>query len=96
MKTLVETSLFDLFASYINGAGPAAGELPAAYDDFVDRLAALSPEGDLVGQLRRLNYTKIELTFMRQACDGMAAAATFFMTCSSARHWRCWMRKRKC
>ena len=55
MKTLVETSLFDLFASYINGAGPAAGELPAAYDDFVDRLAALSPEGDLVGQLRRLN-----------------------------------------
>ena len=65
MKTLVETSLFDLFASYINGAGPAAGELPAAYDDFVDRLAALSPEGDLVGQLRRLNYTKIELTFMR-------------------------------
>ncbi len=90
MKTLVETSLFDLFASYINGAGPAAGELPAAYDDFVDRLAALSPEGDLVGQLRRLNYTKIELTFMRRA------AATFFMTCSSARHWRCWMRKRKC
>ena len=71
MKTLVETSLFDLFASYINGAGPAAGELPAAYDDFVDRLAALSPEGDLVGQLRRLNYTKIELAFMRQACDGM-------------------------
>ena len=66
MKTLVETSLFDLFASYINGAGPAAGELPAAYDDFVDRLAALSPEGDLVGQLRRLNYTKIELAFMRQ------------------------------
>ena len=45
--------------------------MPAAYDDFVDRLAALSPEGDLVGQLRRLNYTKIELAFMRQACDGM-------------------------
>ena len=71
MKTLVETSLFDLFASYINGAGPVAGELPAAYDDFVNRLAALSPEGDLVGQLRRLNYTRIELAFMRQACDGM-------------------------
>ena len=72
MKTLVETSLFDLFASYINGAGPVAGELPAAYDDFVNRLAALSPEGDLVGQLRRLNYTRIELAFMRQVCDGMA------------------------
>ena len=27
---------------------------------------------------------------------GGAPPATFFMTCSSARHWRCWMRKRKC
>ena len=33
MKTLVETSLFNLFASYTNGAGPALGELPAAYDE---------------------------------------------------------------
>ena len=72
MKTLVETSLFNLFASYTNGAGPAAGELPAAYDDFVNCLATLSPAGDLTGQLRRLNYTKIELAFMRQACNGMA------------------------
>ena len=72
MKTLVETSLFNLFASYTNGAGPAAGELPAAYDDFVNCLATLSPTGDLTGQLRRLNYTKIELAFMRQACNGMA------------------------
>jgi hypothetical protein len=39
MKTLVETSLFSLFASYTNGAGPAASGLPAAYDDFVNRLA---------------------------------------------------------
>ena len=72
MKTLVETSLFNLFASYINGTGLAVSELPAAYDDFVNRLARLSLEEDLVGQLRRLNYTRIELTFMRQACDGMA------------------------
>ena len=72
MKTLVETSLFNLFASYTNGAGPAAGELPAAYDDFVNCLATLSSAGDLTGQLRRLNYTKIELAFMRQACNGMA------------------------
>ena len=27
MKTLIETSLFNLFASYINGSEPAAGEL---------------------------------------------------------------------
>lgn len=72
MKTLVETSLFNLFASYTNGAGPAAGELPAAYNDFVNCLATLSSAGDLTGQLRRLNYTKIELAFMRQACNGMA------------------------
>lgn len=71
MKTLVETSLFNLFTSYMNGIGTSAGELPAAYDGFVDRLATLSPESDLTGQLRRLNYTKIELVFMRQACDGM-------------------------
>lgn len=45
MKTLVETSLFNLFASYTNGAGPAAGELPAAYNDFVNCLATLSPAG---------------------------------------------------
>lgn len=51
MKTLVETSLFNLFASYTNGAGPALGELPAAYDDFVNCLATLSPAGDLTGQL---------------------------------------------
>lgn len=72
MKTLVETSLFNLFASYTNGAGPAAGELSAAYNDFVNCLATLSSAGDLTGQLRRLNYTKIELAFMRQACNGMA------------------------
>lgn len=71
MKTLTETSLFYLFSSYTNGAGPAAGELPAAYDDFVNRIAMLSPEGDLTGQLRRLNYTRIELAFIRQTCDGI-------------------------
>ena len=68
----METSLFNLFASYINGIGLAVSELPAAYDDFVNCLATLSLEEDLTGQLRRLNYTKIELAFMRQACDGMA------------------------
>ena len=77
MKTLVETSLFNLFASYTNGAGPALGELPAAYDDFVNCLATLSPAGDLTGQLRCLNYTKIELAFMRQACNGMDASSWY-------------------
>lgn len=72
MKTLIETSLFNLFASYINGSEPAAGELPAAYDHFVTCLAELSQDEDLTGQLRRLNYTKIELAFMQQTSNGMA------------------------
>lgn len=71
MKTLIETSLFNLFASYMNGSEPAAGELPAAYDHFVTCLAELSQDEDLTGQLRRLNYTKIELAFMQQTCNGM-------------------------
>ena len=45
MKTLVETSLFNLFASYTNGAGPALGELPAAYDDFVNCLLRFHRQG---------------------------------------------------
>lgn len=71
MKTLTGTPLFNLFASYLNGSGPAAGELPAAYDDFVTCLAGLSLDGELTGQLRRLNYTKIELAFMQQTCNGV-------------------------
>ena len=71
MKTLLETSLFNLFASYINGSELMAAELPAAYDHFVTCLAELSQDNDLTGQLRRLNYTKIELAFMQQTSDGM-------------------------
>ena len=71
MKTLIETPLFNFFASYLNGSEPATGELPAAYDHFVTSLAELSQDGELTGQLRRLNYTKIELAFMQQTCNGM-------------------------
>lgn len=71
MKTLIETPLFIFFASYLNGSEPVAGELPAAYDHFVTSLAELSQDGELTGQLRRLNYTKIELAFMQQTCNGM-------------------------
>ena len=71
MKTLIETPLFNFFASYLNGSEPTAGELPAAYDHFVTSLAELSQDGELTGQLRRLNYTKIELAFMQQTCNGM-------------------------
>lgn len=71
MKTLIETPLFNFFASYLNGSEPVEGELPAAYDHFVTSLAELSQDGELTGQLRRLNYTKIELAFIQQTCNGM-------------------------
>ena len=71
MKTLINTSLFNLFTAYINGTERAAGELPAAYENFVDLLAELPQDEDLMKRLRRLNYTKIELAFMQRICNGM-------------------------
>ena len=71
MKTLIETPLFNLLASYMNGTQHAAGELPAAYDHFANLLAELPQDEDLSVRLRRLNYTRIELAFMQQTCNGM-------------------------
>ena len=71
MKTLIETPLFCLFASYINGSKLAADKLPTAYDNFMTCLTRLSQDEDLIKQLRRLNYTKIELSFMQQICNKM-------------------------
>lgn len=69
MRTLTDTPLFGMFTSYVEGSELMPGNLPAAYDDFVELLAGLPQTGDTVGQLRRLNYTRIELSFMRQTCD---------------------------
>ena len=71
MKTLINTSLFNLFTAYINGTERAVEELPAAYENFVDLLAELPQEEDLMKRLRRLNYTKIELAFMQRICNDM-------------------------
>lgn len=68
MRTLMDTSLFKLFASYLNGMELAAGELPAAYENFVNLLAEL-PQEEAVKQLRRLNFTRIELAFMKNALN---------------------------
>lgn len=46
-------------------------DLPAAYDDFANQLAELSQDEDRMKLLRRLNYTKIELSFMQQTCNVM-------------------------
>ena len=61
MKTLINTSLFNLFTAYINGTERAAGELPAAYENFVDLLAELPQDEDLMKRLRRLNLSLIHI-----------------------------------
>lgn len=71
MKTLTDTTLFDMFTSYMSGSELAAGSLPAAYDNFAALLAELPEDEDRIKQLRRLNYTRIELAFTQQACNAM-------------------------
>ena len=63
MRTLTNTLLFNMFTSYITGSELIPVELPAAYDDFVNLLAGLPQDEDRIGRLRRLNYTRIELSF---------------------------------
>lgn len=71
MRTLTNTLLFNMFTSYMTGTKLVPEELPAAYDDFANQLAGLPQEGDGMWQLRRLNYTRIELSFIQQTCNGM-------------------------
>ncbi|WP_347146558.1 RteC domain-containing protein [Parabacteroides goldsteinii] len=71
MRTLTNTLLFNMFASYMRGSELMSEDLPAAYDDFANQLAELSQDEDRMKLLRRLNYTKIELFFMQQTCNVM-------------------------
>lgn len=70
MRILIETTLIAMFTSYQNQMELAPGELSAAYEEFVSLLAEIVDD-DRIGHLRRLNYTKIELTFLKKACDVM-------------------------
>lgn len=60
-----------MFTSYITGSELIPVELPAAYDDFVNLLAGLPQDEDRIGRLRRLNYTRIELSFIQQISNAM-------------------------
>ena len=71
MRTLTNTLLFNMFTSYMTGSELMSEDLPAAYDDFANQLAELSQDEDRIKLLRRLNYTKIELSFMQQTCNVM-------------------------
>lgn len=71
MRTLTNTLLFNMFTSYMIGSELMSEDLPAAYDDFANQLAELSQDEDRMKLLRRLNYTKIELSFMQQICNVM-------------------------
>ena len=70
MKTLIETTLVTMFTTYLNREDLTPGELPAAYDEFVSLLSEISDD-NRISHLRRLNYTKIELSFLKQMSDGM-------------------------
>lgn len=70
MKKLIETTLITMFTTYLNRENLTPGELPAAYDEFVILLSEFSDD-DRIRHLRRLNYTKIELSFLKQMSDGM-------------------------
>ena len=71
MRTLTNTLLFNMFTSYMTGSELMSEDLPAAYDEFAKQLAELSQDEDRIELLRRLNYTKIELSFMQQTCNVM-------------------------
>lgn len=71
MKALTETVLFKTFIAYSNQEKLAPDKLPAAYDQFVTLLSDTLAEDETIRHLRRLNYTKIELSFLKQECDTM-------------------------
>ena len=60
-----------MFTFYVSGSELVPEGLPAAYDDFANLLAGLPQDGNRMKQLRRLNYTRIELSFMQQTCNAM-------------------------
>lgn len=71
MKTLTNALLFNLFTSYLEDMVQVAEELPAAYDNFVTLLGELPQNESQILKLRRLNYTKIELTSMQIVSEQM-------------------------
>lgn len=71
MKTLTNALLLILFASYLEDMVQVAEELPAAYDNFVTLLGELPQNENQILKLRRLNYTKIELTSIQIASEQM-------------------------
>lgn len=70
MKKLIETTLVTMFTAYLNREKLTPGELPAAYEEFVSLLSEI-PDDGRIKHLRRLNYTKIELSFLKQMSDCM-------------------------
>ena len=71
MKTLTNALLFNLFTSYLEDMVQVAEELPAAYYNFVTLLGELPQNESQILKLRRLNYTKIELTSMQIVSEQM-------------------------
>ena len=68
MKTLIQTCLFSMFISYMEGKSLVPENLSPAYDEFADTLFAKSTEVNKIILLRMLTYTKIELSCVQQLC----------------------------
>ena len=77
----------------MTGSELMSEDLPAAYDDFANQLAELSQDEDRMKLLRRLNYTKIELSFMQQTCNVMKEDDIYSTMCLSARLFHYWKRR---
>ena len=71
MKTLTETTLFILFVSYSKHEKLIPNDLPEAYDEFAVLLSEIPIENDRIGYIRMLNYTRIELSFIKQHCEAL-------------------------
>lgn len=84
---------FNLFASYPDGMKTTVDNLASAYENFALLLAELPQDEDRMRQLRRLNYTRIELAFMQSALKEPTESRHVLYGVFMGKHWRCWMRR---
>lgn len=70
MNTLIDTPLFSLFASYVDGNVPTSDQLRLAYEAYTHQLAGYHKECPSASErLRQLLYVRIELSSLKQLSD---------------------------
>ena len=63
MRTLIDTPLFNLFASYLNGMKTAAANLAPAYENFAILLAELPQDEDRIRNELLYTMAKVKAFF---------------------------------